>query len=538
MEPNTKKQTAALYLRKSHDDGDGIASRSIKGQRDELKRLAEAHGLTIVTEFNEGAGVGASSLSGQERPQWEQALAEMGHTYDVLLGWALDRLTRGGMGDVAQLFDLVEERGARVLTADGFDTTNQAARFMGGFMAEQARAESHNTSERIRRGKKQQREQGAFPGGRPGYGLLAIKEDGKIVDLVVDPDKATAIEFAAELICDGGSLGDACNALNERGDRTMAGNTWATSVLHRTLASPHLIGHRLQKGVMFSDDDGNPVQVHDAVIPAALWHRVNRTLSQRSSSKSPRRRGTNRPKSLVGSLLKCAECGSGFTQNCKENGNHYYRCHTCRVPTHSIRLDLADAHIARSALNFLSSLDADSAIIGEVGRRWLARFSPEQLGRHEAIQDELGLLRNKAAELQIAYFERSTMEHDVYERLEQRFTGQIERLESELHTTPRPTADLSPLFDLAQSSDNPDGDIVGEGSAWMALPLHQRREIILCLVDKVIVERRARASDDIEGRLIIECASEDNVVNLGSRPKRQVRAFLDLKAQVADLKIA
>jgi peptidoglycan hydrolase-like protein with peptidoglycan-binding domain len=269
--------------------------------------------------------------------------------------------------------------------------------------------------------------------------LLAVKADGKIVDLVVDPDKATAIEFAAELICDGGSLGDACKVLNERGDRTMAGNTWATSVLHRTLASPHLIGHRLQKGVMFSDDDGNPVQVHDAVIPAALWHRVNRTLSQRSSSKSPRRRGTNRPKSLVGSLLKCAECGSGFTQNCKENGNHYYRCHTCRVPTHSIRLDLADAHIARSALNFLSSLDADSAIIGEVGRRCLARFSPEQLGRHEAIQEELGLLRNKAAELQIAYFERSTMEHDVYERLEQRFTGQIERLESELHTTPRPT---------------------------------------------------------------------------------------------------
>jgi hypothetical protein len=319
----------------------------------------------------------------------------------------------------------------------------------------------------------------------------------------------------------------------------MSGNTWQPSVLGRMLKKPYLIGHRVQKGVVFSDDDGNPVQVHDAVIPEALWHRVNRTVSKRAQSWTKRAQPKNRPKSLVGALLTCAECDSGFTQNSTANKRlHYYRCHTCRRPLHSIRLDLANAHIARSALNFLSSLDVDSAIIDEVGRRWLARFSPEQLGRHEAIQGELELLRDKSAELQTNYYERSTMERDVYERLEQRFTGQIETLEQELRTTPKPTADLSPLFDLAQSSDNPDGDIVGEGSAWMALPLHQRREIILCLVDKVTVERRSKASHDIEGRLIIEFASEDNVVDLGSRGKRRVRGHLDQTVPVADLKSA
>jgi len=535
----TAANRAALYLRKSHDDGHGMSSRSIKGQREELQRLAEAHGLTIVTEFNEGAGVSASFLSDDVRPQWEHALAEMGHTYDVLLGWALDRLTRGGMGDVALLFDLCEERDARVLTADGFDTSSGAARFMGAIQSEQARAESANIAKRIRRGKKQARAKGAFPGGRPGYGLLAIKEDGKIVDFVVDSARAAIVKHAAELICDGGSLGDACRSLNERGDRTGTGHVWQTSTLHRVLASPHLVGHRVQKGVVFSDDDGNPVQVHDPLISEALWHRVNRTLSDRSKEYGVNgRQGASRPKSLVGALLTCAECGDGFHQNHRKGKRSYYRCHHCRKPLHSIRLDLVDPHIARSALNFLSSLDADSTIIDEVGRRWLTRFSPEQLGRHEAIEDELGLLSDKQAELQVAYFERNTMERKVYERLEQRFTGQIETLEQELRTTPKPTADLSPLFDLAQSSDNPDADIVGEGSAWIALPMHQRREIIRCLVDKVTVERRPRPSDDIEGRLVIEFATEDNVVDLGSRAERQVRAHLDLKVPVADLKIA
>ena len=148
------------------------------------------------------------------------------------------------------------------------------------------------------------------------------------------------------------------------------------------------------------------------------------------------------------------------------------------------------------------------------------------------------LLRDKAAELQTNYYERNTMEPDVYYRLEERFTAQIEQLERELRNTPKPNADLSPLFDLVQSSDDPDCDIVGEGSAWMALAPHQRREIVRCLVDKVTVERRPKPGDDIEGRLAIEFTTEDNVIHLAHRSERPARADLDYTAQVADLKTA
>ena len=525
---------AALYLRKSHDDGHGKSSRSIKGQREDLQRLAEAHGLTIVAEYNEGAGVSASFLSNTDRPQWEQTLAEMGSTYDVLLGWALDRLTRGGMGDVAHLFDLVEQRGARVLTADGFDTSHEASRYMGGFMAEQARQESSNTSKRILRGKRQARATGAYPGGRPGYGYSPVKVDGKIVDLALDPEQAAIIRFACEMICDGASLGETSNALNERGDRTRSGSLWAPGNIGNLLKSPHLLGHRVQKGDVFRDEDGDPVVVYEPVIPEALYHRTVRTLASRARSDGTRRRGRKTPKGLLVGLAVCAECGSGFDQHIKTTAPAYYRCHVCRGPVHLVRRDETDEHVARAALTFLSSLDGGSPIVEEVGRRWLARFTPEQLGRHEAITEELDLLRDKQAQLHLDYYERDAMERGVYERLRERFDGQVQALEDELRTTPKPSADLGPLFDLAQSSDDPDGDIVGEGSAWAGLTPVMRRQIIHCVVDTVTIERREGPAVDIEGRTTIEFATESNVVELADRPQHRRKTSLDLKAAVAD----
>ena len=340
------------------------------------------------------------------------------------------------------------------------------------------------------------------------------------------------IKFAAEMICEGASLYVTATALNDRGDRTVTGNLWSGSVLRQLLYRPHLVGHRKQGDDVWRDEHGTPIKTHEPIISEALWHRVRRTLGSRSATgKGGARRGKAQPTTLLGGVIVCDLCNAGFHGIYKPTP--YYRCNTCSGPLHAVRRDLVDPYVSRAALNFLSSLDADSAIIEEVGRRWLARFTPEQLGRHEAIQGELGALRDKAAELQIAYFERSSMESDVYERLEQRLSGQIDELEKELLNTPKPSADLSPLFDLVQSSDHPDGDIIGEGSAWNSLPDHLRREIIRCLVDEVTVEHRAKPSHDIEGRIKIKFTTESNVVELADRPVRQHRTTLDMRAQVA-----
>ena len=70
----TTKNTAALYLRKSNMDDRAGDNRSIKDQRHDLERLAERHGLQIVTEYQEKVGTSASHIKNHDRPQYNRAI--------------------------------------------------------------------------------------------------------------------------------------------------------------------------------------------------------------------------------------------------------------------------------------------------------------------------------------------------------------------------------------------------------------------------------------------------------------------------------
>ena len=70
----TTENTAALYLRKSSMDERAGDNRSIKDQRHDLERLAERHGLQIVTEYEEKVGTSASHIKNDDRPQYDRAI--------------------------------------------------------------------------------------------------------------------------------------------------------------------------------------------------------------------------------------------------------------------------------------------------------------------------------------------------------------------------------------------------------------------------------------------------------------------------------
>jgi hypothetical protein len=145
METNPTGLGAAIYVRRSvHDDRDagGGTNRSIDAQKRECLEFAERNGLTVIETYDEGAGKSASHLTNDERPEYDRLLSEMGHVYDVLVAWSMDRLTRKGMGEVGHLLNRAEERGVRIMTLDGMDTTSDAARMMASFMSEMARSYS------------------------------------------------------------------------------------------------------------------------------------------------------------------------------------------------------------------------------------------------------------------------------------------------------------------------------------------------------------------------------------------------------------
>jgi len=139
-------------------------------------------------------------------------------------------------------------------------------------------------------------------------------------------------------------------------------------------------------------------------------------------------------------------------------------------------------------------------------------------------------LEGRHQELQSNYYKRRTMDTNVFERLDRELAGEIADLRDELRDTPTPQADLSALFDLAQSSDT--DDIVGPGSAWANLPDHERREIIRVLVDQVTITR-SDDRHDIVGRTTVEFATESNVIDLANRSERILGKHVNRKVKTA-----
>ena len=548
--------TAAIYVRRSAFDADNTEadafSRSLAAQERECLAWAEHQGLTVTEVYRDKTGTSASHLKTNRRPEMERALADIGTSYHTLIVWAFDRATRKGMAEAGSMLETIEKAGGRMVSVtDGVDTDDPTARLMLAIRAEMARDEMTKLSTRVNRGKDEQRRRGEYLGGSLQYGLLRDKDAEYGVS--VDHEAAEVLRRAVDMLIAGSSLTKTCHVLNADGHRTSTGASWSHNTLRRVVRSPHMLGHRYYKAqdIYAVDDDGNRLLVHEPIIDEATFRRVDKAVAGRAKVTGNSKRGqrsVKRHASLLGGVIRCGNCQGTLWSDGVKRDNSYYRCASCSKQYIS-QADLDD-HVARSALLFLSSLDPESTIVEEVGRRWLARFTPDQVNRHGELRDEIDALEGRHRELQATYFKRGTMDTELFERLDRELAGEIADLRDELRETPVPQADLSALFDLAQSSDT--DDIVGPGSAWTNLPDHERREIIRVVVDQVtidksdIAERRAanraeRAKgkrppaviDDIGGRTTIEYATESNVIDLANRSERILGKHVNRKVKTA-----
>ena len=90
---------AAIYTRKSSLDERSGDNRSTTAQERESRALAERLGFEVVEVYAEAIGTSASHLTNDARPEFARAMADMGSRFDVLVAWALDRVTRKGIDD-------------------------------------------------------------------------------------------------------------------------------------------------------------------------------------------------------------------------------------------------------------------------------------------------------------------------------------------------------------------------------------------------------------------------------------------------------
>ena len=151
----------ALWARVSTDDQD------TGYQLAELRAWAGRRGLDIAAEY---VLDGASAWKGQHCDQLAHALADARTgRYDVLLVWALDRLSREGVEATLGLLRRFHAAGAPVwsLREPWTETADPSmAELLAAIYAWMACAESARRSERVRAGLERRRRDGK-PVGRP-----------------------------------------------------------------------------------------------------------------------------------------------------------------------------------------------------------------------------------------------------------------------------------------------------------------------------------------------------------------------------------
>lgn len=125
---------AVLYMRLSKTTEE---STSIERQRRDLEALCEREGWSVVAELEDDGISG-----GKRRARADEALAMLRDgRADVLCVWKLDRWSRQGLSAIADLVDVLDERGLFVAYMDGLRSDQTAWRLIAAVLSEVARAE-------------------------------------------------------------------------------------------------------------------------------------------------------------------------------------------------------------------------------------------------------------------------------------------------------------------------------------------------------------------------------------------------------------
>jgi DNA invertase Pin-like site-specific DNA recombinase len=192
---------AAIYARVSTED------QTAEQQLVECRRYLEAQGWELVAEYVETE---SGTLGRGDRPKLRELLrSARRRRFDVLLVWALDRLTREGVPAVIRYVQELDEVRVRLVSVREpyIDTRGPFGHVVLAIMAELGRIEAVRISERTRAGLERARRRGRQLG-RPSRfeelrpqleRLVALKRTNAQIARAVDISPNTAKKYRALL---------------------------------------------------------------------------------------------------------------------------------------------------------------------------------------------------------------------------------------------------------------------------------------------------------------------------------------------------
>jgi DNA invertase Pin-like site-specific DNA recombinase len=167
---------AAIYARVSTADD----RQDTENQMTELRRFGSVQGWEIAAEY-----IDHDSGSRADRTEFRRMFADAAQRrFDLVIVWALDRLTREGVAETFEYIKRLTSHGVQFVsfTEEHFRTTGPAGELMIAVAAWIAKQERNRISERVRAGLSRAKAQGTRSGntvGRP----KAIFDREKVADL-------------------------------------------------------------------------------------------------------------------------------------------------------------------------------------------------------------------------------------------------------------------------------------------------------------------------------------------------------------------
>ncbi|AWB88756.1 recombinase family protein [Salinibacterium hongtaonis] len=478
-----------LYVRLSIDKE---GKDSLERQEADLRAWADREGLVVRRVWRDRGKSGYKASV--KRPDFDAAVAAVtSGEVAALAVWKLDRLSRRGAGQVGTVLDDVTAVGGRLhFLKDGLDSSVSNSRMLIVMLSELARAESTNTSLRVRAKKEASRREGKYLGGARPFGWLVT--DGQ--KLRRHPDEAPIVREAVERLLAGETMNAICRDWNARGIPTRRrGSHWRASTLSAAMRSPVLSGlvpeRRVEADSGYWGTDIRPWKHPDTGESVSLLAEgespiategermaLLRELDSRLRRYGRGMRAVKQPESLLGGLVECASCGR--TANSFGGSYRCRRWHEigepCTAPL-NVSLGTLELAVKHAWARGLAALEPDDPVLWAVADRWLAKNDPAPMQERDELTKQLATLRARVKDVDNDRYVRGSLSADRHAALARTLEAHIAEVTHQLAALPKPDADLAALLDPELSIP-----AIESASALEA------RVLLRLAIDRVIVE--------------------------------------------------
>lgn len=326
-ESTIHKIRCAAYCRVSSSSEDQLHSYAAQ-----VKFYGEKFDDSVTEELIDiYADEGITGTSADKRTEFQRLIKDCKRgKIDRIYTKSLSRFARNTK-ECLNTVRLLRELGITIFfEKENIDTSKNTDELMITIMGGLAQEESTSISQNMRWSVRKRMENGSFVQSVPPYGY--VKKDEK---LAVDPETSETVKEIFRLYLGGMGTNTIAQLLNDRGILTgMYHKKWNHKIVKYILSNEKYIGDSLMQKTYKTEtlpmiqkrnhgeyDQYYVENTHEAIISRADFQKVREMLSM-SASKFHRE---SNGKHILGSMIKCGECGSTYKRKCN-NGKYYWSC--------------------------------------------------------------------------------------------------------------------------------------------------------------------------------------------------------------------